>query len=79
MEEPEIKKDDTEQEKRSIILGAFGCGVFQNDPVRVVNLWKKLLIDEQWRNHFDEILFVVYDHSAIRKTIQALEQLKENT
>lgn len=62
-----------------IILGAFGCGVFRNDPVRIANLWKKLLIDEQWRNHFEEILFAVYDHSITRKTIQAFEQLKENT
>lgn len=60
-----------------IILGAFGCGVFRNDPVRIANLWKKLLIDEQWRNHFDEILFAVYDHSTTRKTILAFEQLKE--
>lgn len=60
-----------------IILGAFGCGVFRNDPVRIADIWKKLLIDEQWKHHFDEILFAVYDHSSTRKTIQAFERLKE--
>lgn len=61
-----------------IILGAFGCGVFRNDPVRIADIWKKLLIDEQWKHHFDEILFAVYDHSTTRKTIQAFERLKFN-
>lgn len=46
-----------------IILGAFGCGVFKNNPSKIAEIWKQLLIDEGWQYNFQEIIFAVYDNS----------------
>lgn len=54
-----------------IILGAFGCGVFRNDPKRIAQIWKELLIDEDMKSGFHEILFAVYDKSKTQNNIQA--------
>lgn len=45
-----------------IILGAFGCGVFGNEPEVIAKYWKELLIDEGLAGYFDSITFSVYDH-----------------
>lgn len=54
-----------------IILGAFGCGVFRNDPKRIAQIWKELLIDEGMRFAFQDILFAVYDRSKTQNNIKA--------
>lgn len=43
-----------------LILGAFGCGVFGNNPKIVANEFKALL-DNQFRNHFGVVVFAVPD------------------
>lgn len=60
---------------RDVILGAFGCGVFHNDPIRIKEIWKKLLMEEQWQFCFDSILFAVYDNSRAKQTIEAFQSL----
>ena len=45
-------------EKNCLILGAFGCGVFRNDP----NLVSKIMVDcinNGYGNMFDEIIFAI--------------------
>lgn len=44
-----------------LILGAYGCGVFRNDPVEVANWWRELLEDEGYCRFFEEIVFAVLD------------------
>lgn len=46
------------EECNIIILGAFGCGVFLNDPVFVANTWKGLLNKYKY---FDRVVFSVLD------------------
>ena len=46
---------------RTVILGAFGCGVFKNEPDDVAGIFHKLLKDEQMEKHFERIVFAVYD------------------
>ena len=48
----------------TVILGAYGCGVFGNDPVDVAGLFYKLLKAEQLENHFEKIVFAVYDRQG---------------
>ena len=58
---------------RTIILGAFGCGVFGNDASDIAGIFKKLLIDEHLESHFEKIIFAIYDsggkqYSLFKKT-----------
>ena len=46
---------------REIVLGAYGCGVFRNDPHRIAGLFHSLLKDEQLERNFERIVFAVYD------------------
>ena len=53
-----------------LILGAWGCGVFRNDPVMVAQTFSKLL-ETTFLGAFREVVFAVYDSSREQKTIQA--------
>jgi len=44
-----------------IILGAFGCGVFQNDASDVAHLFHKNLMTVGLERHFKRIIFAIYD------------------
>lgn len=41
-----------------LVLGAFGCGAFRNDPYLVASAWHEAV--EQMRTHFDLIEFAVF-------------------
>lgn len=45
-----------------LILGAFGCGAFRNNPEVVAKAFKHVI--EQYRNYFKIIEFAVYDNGA---------------
>lgn len=42
-----------------LILGAFGCGSFGNDPKDVAKIFKKVLIREKYSNYFKGIEFAI--------------------
>ena len=44
---------------QAIVLGAWGCGVFQNDPKDIAP-WFKEVIDTQFKDEFEKIVFAVY-------------------
>jgi len=46
----------------NLILGAFGCGAFNNPPKLVAEIFRKLLIDERYAMYFEKVVF------AIKKT-----------
>lgn len=41
-----------------LVLGAFGCGAFRNDPKAVANAYKDAL--KEMGKYFDEVVFAVY-------------------
>jgi uncharacterized protein (TIGR02452 family) len=45
---------------RRLVLGAWGCGVFRNDPEMVSSGFQRVLA-EGWRARFARIVFAVYD------------------
>jgi uncharacterized protein (TIGR02452 family) len=45
----------------TVVLGAYGCGVFRNDPVDVAQWWEELL--QEYGGHFRHIVFAVLDRS----------------
>lgn len=50
------------QGARNLVLGAYGCGVFRNDPKKVAGWWKELL-DEEMGVFFDSVFHAVLDRS----------------
>ncbi len=46
----------------SIILGAWGCGVFRNEPIEVAGYFNEV-IQKHFKNSFKEIIFAIYDSS----------------
>ena len=42
-----------------IILGAFGCGVFGNSPYQVAEIWKELLISNEFNNQFKVVIMAM--------------------
>ncbi|MEK4053504.1 TIGR02452 family protein [Paenibacillus sp. FSL F4-0087] len=58
---------------QTIVLGAYGCGVFRNDPVDVAKYFHEVLVEENFRHSFERIVFAVLDRSSGQKTIKAFE------
>jgi uncharacterized protein (TIGR02452 family) len=42
-----------------LVLGAFGCGSYGCPPFNVANLFKKVLSEKEFKNHFEEICFAI--------------------
>lgn len=55
---------------RTIVLGAWGCGVFKNDPKFVANSFK-VWLDDEFGGAFERVVFAIYDKSKTRATLQA--------
>lgn len=51
------------QKDTHLILGAYGCGVFRNDPDEVAGWWKELLEEEGYGRFFQEVVFAVMTRS----------------
>jgi len=43
----------------TLVLGAFGCGVFDNDPNIVASLFKQVLNESTFKNQFKRVTFAV--------------------
>ncbi|MFK6999443.1 TIGR02452 family protein [Flavobacterium oreochromis] len=61
-----------QQKVDTLILGAWGCGVFRNDPQMVAELFKKV-IDQEYANAFKRIVFAIYDRSKEKLVLKAFE------
>jgi uncharacterized protein (TIGR02452 family) len=46
---------------KSIVLGAFGCGAFRNDPRDIARIFREFLIDKGLRTYFDKVTFAIFD------------------
>lgn len=52
----------------TIVLGAYGCGVFGNRPADVAQIFRQVLNSEKFKNKFKRVTFAVYDKTP-RKEI----------
>ncbi|MDQ3798489.1 MAG: TIGR02452 family protein [Acidobacteriota bacterium] len=59
-----------ENRHRILILGAWGCGVFQNEPQMIAGIFAGLLKGE-FAGCFEHVIFAVYDTSRARRIYQA--------
>lgn len=49
------------QKQEALVLGAFGCGVFGNNPVMVAKLFKEALKDNRFENQLKKVVFAIYE------------------
>lgn len=62
-------------QQTTLILGAWGCGVFRNSTADVAAWFAHhLLKNETFKNAFTRIVFAIYDPSEKKKTAEAFKQ-----
>ena len=59
---------------RRLVLGAWGCGVFRNDPVMVAAVFARHLKHGDWARRFERVRFSVLDTSRDAATFTAFER-----
>lgn len=62
-----------EQKAKHLVLGAYGCGVFQNDPKEIAGWWNELL-EEGMGRHFASVFHAVLDRSRDGACIKAFQE-----
>eukprot|EP01126_Amoeba_proteus_P013220 TRINITY_DN1556_c0_g1_i11.p1 TRINITY_DN1556_c0_g1~~TRINITY_DN1556_c0_g1_i11.p1 ORF type:complete len:150 (-),score=25.97 TRINITY_DN1556_c0_g1_i11:85-534(-) len=50
-----------------LVLGAWGCGVFGNDPNDVALMWRKFLVAGKYQYTFEKIVFAVPDERILER------------
>jgi uncharacterized protein (TIGR02452 family) len=61
-----------ERGHRTLLLGAWGCGVFRNDPEQVADAFGRWLEGPRFAGSFDRVVFAVWDRSGFNT--QAFER-----
>lgn len=62
-------------EVKNIILGAWGCGVFKNNPVQIANFFKEVL-DEGYNSYFDNVVFaIINDHNSVDNNLEVFKSI----
>lgn len=62
------------QKSDTLILGAWGCGVFRNEPKDVARLFKKV-IDEKYAGAFKKIVFAIFSNSEKKSNLKDFEDV----
>ena len=61
------------QGHRNLLLGAWGCGVFRNDPALVADAFGRWLEGEKFLGCFDRVEFAVFDTTRELLVLRAFE------
>ena len=59
----------------TVLLGAWGCGVFKNPPETAADAFATWLESERFRGVFQRVVFAVYDRSKHQSNRRGFEQL----
>lgn len=62
-----------EYKAKHLVLGAYGCGVFRNDPKEIARWWRELL-EEGMGQYFDSVFHAVLDRSKDGHCIKAFQE-----
>ncbi|HLK97933.1 MAG TPA: TIGR02452 family protein [Hymenobacter sp.] len=57
-----------------LVLGAWGCGVFQNDPQQIARLFAEALAEPGIRGRFRRLDFAIFDPKPPHPTLEAFQQ-----
>lgn len=64
----------TKESHSKLVLGAWGCGVFRNDPQAISSMFAELLNGE-FQNCFARVVFAVYDRTHNKAVYSAFEKV----
>ena len=70
---------------KNLILGAWGCGAFGNDPEIVAKYFYEVLIEEKFASCFEKIVFAILDRgekknfTAFQKVFEVESDSKDNS
>ena len=69
-----------QHEAKNLILGAWGCGAFKNDPEKIANYFKEILIEEGYSSLYDNVIFaVINDSLSVGNNYLVFKNAFENT
>ena len=58
-----------------LILGAWGCGVFQNNPAEIASLFREQLLENPlFKNAFEKVVFAVLDRKKDLKVFREFDK-----
>jgi uncharacterized protein (TIGR02452 family) len=61
---------------RHLILGAWGCGVFRNDPETMAGFFRDVLEDEGFKYFYDTVVFaVINDKNSVGNNLEIFSQV----
>ena len=61
--------------QRNLVLGAWGCGVFRNDPQMVAQEFRSFILeDPAFAGAFDRVVFAILDWSPEKRFIGPFEK-----
>jgi len=60
---------------RTLVLGAWGCGVFRNLPEDVATSFQKWLADPKFVGAFSRVVFAILDRSETKATLAAFQKV----
>lgn len=59
--------------ERRLVLGAWGCGVFRNDPHAVAAVFAELLASPRFAGAFDQVDFAIHDRRPGQPVLAAFQ------
>jgi len=62
--------------QETLVLGAFGCGVFRNSPDEVASIFHDVLSHPPFKGAFQRVVFAVYDRSPNQANYRSFLKLK---
>ncbi len=63
---------------RKLVLGAWGCGIFRNDPKMVAEIFLKHFKNQFFANCFDHVVFAIYEFSYEKTLLKAFKEVIYN-
>jgi uncharacterized protein (TIGR02452 family) len=58
----------------ALVLGAWGCGVFKNEPAVVAGIFSRVLSEPRFQGKLRHIEFAIYDPTANGSTLSAFKK-----
>lgn len=66
------------QKQTHLVFGALGCGAFRNPPRVIARTFKDILVEDEWKGYFEEIIFAILDRPG-GPNLQAFHEILSST